>query len=277
VPDGSTEEHLSNQRSEDARRQSQPRCRSYLHLAPISSRALGALHDTDPSSKAPFNCVWTKQISHTLAFLLAFLEGKTGSIRRTYSLSAYLCEGTRVSVKLDASPWGLGAILLLDGSPHSWFSSPLTAEDSELFGHEIGDCSGQQTWECLVVLVALQLWKDEWQHLRAHLEVRADSVASLTMALSMKAAGRGPGIVARELALLLGDAEFRPSVLSHIPGVANVSADALSRRHEPGKKFSLPPCLRTVREASPPVRCRAYYLTLEPPKAVQLRSARETS
>ena len=197
--------------------------------------------------------------------MLAFLSGHTGSIRRVYSVQAFIGAGTKVSVKVDASPWGLGGILLLNGSPFSWFASPLTAEDIEVFGHELGSSSGQQTWECLVVLVALRQWRHEWQHLRAQLEVRADSVASLTMAMSMKASGRGPGVVARELALLLGDAEFRPTVLSHIPGVANVSADALSRRSEPGKAFSLPLCLRTIRETHPPVRSRAYYLTLAPP------------
>ena len=35
----------------------------------------------------------------------------------------------------------------------------------------------------------------------------------------MKASGDGPVIIARELALLLGDAAFRPHVATHVPGV----------------------------------------------------------
>ena len=242
---------------------------------PFLQELWGALHSDEKESRAPFNCVWTRQIAHTLVFLLSFLAGHTGAIQRVYNLQVYLGRGSRVTIKVDASPWGLGAILLVDGVPQSWFSSELTDDDFSLFGHEQGSSSGQQTWECLALLVALRQWRDDWQHLRAVLEVRADSVASLTMAMSMKAGGRGPGIIARELALLLGDAEFRPSVLSHVPGIANVSADMLSRRFDPNKKFTLPPCLRSVREVHPPVRGKAYYLTLSPPAAALLRAAGE--
>ena len=232
---------------------------------PFLQELWGALYSDDSESAAPFNCVWTRQFSHTLVFLVAFLTRAMGTINRVYALDAYLGIGDKISVKLDASPWGLGGILLLNGHPTSWFSSPLSESDEEIFGHSIGSSTGQQTWECLVVLVALRLWRAEWCHSRAQLEVRGDSIAALTMVMNMKASGRGPGIVARELALELGNAEFKPNLFSHIPGIANVSADALSRRTEPGKPFALPSCLLDVREQPPPIRSHRYFRTLASP------------
>ena len=229
---------------------------------PFLQELWSALYNKNQESRAPFNCVWTKQIMHTLSWISAFLAGSEGTIRRTYTLDAYLGRGTRTTVKLDASPWGLGGILLLDGAPTAWFASELTHHDFEIFGHESGSSSGQQTWECLAVLVALRLWSEEWRRERVVLEVRGDSVAALTMAMCMKAGGSGPGMVSRELALLIGEATFRPTVFSHIPGIANVSADGLSRRFEPGKKFAVPACLLRVPEWTAPERPPAWYRSL---------------
>ena len=50
-----------------------------------------------------------------------------------------------MAVKLDASPWGLGAWLLLNGRIVAWLSSALSAEDEAVFGHAIGESAGQQT------------------------------------------------------------------------------------------------------------------------------------
>ena len=126
-----------------------------------------------------------------------------------------------------------------------------------------------------MLLVALRCWAGAWRHERVSLEVRADSVASLTMAMSMKASGPGPSLVARELALVLGTAEFKPGLCSHIPGVANVTADVLSRLHEPGKSASLPAALIGVQQTFPPKRDRSYYLTLRSGVSPQSKAEKE--
>ena len=50
--------------------------------------------------------------------------------------------------------------------------------------------------------------------------------------------------IARELALDLGDAAFKPDLLSHTPGVASSIADVLSRKFSPVSKFDVPDILR---------------------------------
>lgn len=203
-----------------------------------------------------------KQIDQALRFFAAFLDGVTGALRRVYHLDAFLGIGARVSMTLDASPWGIGAVLSVDGELQEWIADALTTDDEDVLGHQIGTAEGQQTWESLAVLVAMRAWAHDWRRTRAVLEIRADSIASLTMTLHMKASGRGPGIVARELALCLGEAEFRPDVGCHVPGVANVTADTLSRRFQPGKAWSLPGCLQGKPETVVGIRNRKWYRTL---------------
>ena len=50
-------------------------------------------------------------------------------------------------------------------------------------------------------------------------------MAALTLMLSLRARGSGPAIIARELALELGDGSFAPDLVEHLPGVVNVEAE----------------------------------------------------
>ena len=84
----------------------------------------------------------------------------------------------------------------------------------------------------MAVLSALRLWKPWWIHRRANLEVRSDSVSALIMLIKLKASGAGTNTVARELALDMCDALYEPNVAAHVPGVANIIADHLSRMVE---------------------------------------------
>ena len=53
----------------------------------------------------------------------------------------------------------------------------------------------------------------------------------------------------------------------HLPGDANVTADALSRRWDPDAgEWRLPLALAGATEAVAPQRNRAYYRTLAPPR-----------
>ena len=73
--------------------------------------------------------------------------------------------------------------------------------------------------------------------------------------------------MARELALDIGDGSYRPSIVTHIPGISNVIADALSRRFQEGRSFILPIALEGVPEVHPPARSRGYYKSLSAPQA----------
>ena len=91
-------------------------------------------------------------------------------------------------------------------------------------------------------------------------------MGSLTTLLSLRARGTGPSVMAREIALELGDGSFAPDLVEHLPGVENVEADELSRRYDPlHQPWSLPAVFRGVPETVLPARPRSWYLTLGPP------------
>ena len=111
---------------------------------------------------------------------------------------------------------------------------------------KIGDHKSQQVCEAMVALVALRLWSSRWRGSRCILEVKSDSVSALKLVLDLETSGLGNGIIAREVALDIAQSVYKPQVISHISGIANKTADCLSRIHEPGAGRKIPPHLKYV-------------------------------
>jgi hypothetical protein len=181
---------------------------------------------------------------------------------RAYDYLVYYGMTTPIEITMDASPWGLGAFLRIDYVVVSYIVSALDQHDLQIFGYELGDAAGQQTWECLIALVALRAWHQYWSNCTACLAVRSDSMGALYMLLKMKSKGHGPGLIARELALTLGDSVYIPRILAHSPGLANQTADALSRRFQPQTNFRMPACLSAAQQTHVPIRDRRYFKSL---------------
>ena len=162
-------------------------------------------------------------------------------------------------------PGGIGAVLIIDGWPSEYFHDAITPLDAEILHIIIGESSAQQAAEALGVLVALRLWAPLWKGKRINLSVKMDSVSALTILLKCKSAGEAPSVVAREVALDMASSIYIPNVMQHVPGVANVMADALSRWHDPGRQRQLPARLRgaSLRIVAP--RLRSWWRALSPP------------
>ena len=202
--------------------------------------ALSAPEAARPAS-GPANCVWLRQIEHAVTWLLAFFAGSRLGICRRLSVDAYLGRGVRVTVGLDASPWGLGGWLRQGDVLLQYFASPLGPDDFEVLGHSPGCASGQQTWECLAVLVALRLWASVLSEDRVRLHVKSDNMTALYMTASLRSTrGTSTAVVSRELALTMAEHSFAPDAVSHTPGISNHAADCLSRKAQPGFSFTLP-------------------------------------
>jgi len=92
----------------------------------------------------------------------------------------------------------------------------------------------------LAGLVALRVWAKFWQGQRAKLHVRGDNVGALTLFSTLESSSPPLTKIAREFALDLGRARFRPDLVQHIPGIVNKVNDVLSRRYQAGHKFELP-------------------------------------
>ena len=76
--------------------------------------------------------------------------------------------------------------MVIAGRVVEYFRSPLTKHDEKIHEHTIGQSAGQQTWECLAVLVALKLWMSAWADKKCEVRVRSDNYSALSMGASMK-------------------------------------------------------------------------------------------
>ena len=112
--------------------------------------------------------------------------------------------------------------------------------------------------------MALRVWAPRWRHRRVCLRIKSDSVSALVILLRFKTGGEAPGIIAREIALDVAAANYIPTIMQHIPGVANTVADVLSRWYEPGSKKKLPSLLRTASLRIPPPRVGKWWRASDP-------------
>ena len=92
----------------------------------------------------------------------------------------------------------------------------------------------QHTAECQNLLVAFLWWKDHWCPEGVSLEVHADNIPAPQLIFRLPGSSGAVNKIARELALDLGDACFRPDVVMPTPGVASCIGDSLSRKFWPG-------------------------------------------
>ena len=147
---------------------------------------------------------------------------------------------------------------------HSNSACPL-ATPSTKFKTPLADAAGQQVWEALAVLVAVDLWTSTWTQERIILKVKSDNATALTLLTKLRPKQDCPqlAVIARELALRLVDLSFPPDA-DHVPGASHVFADELSRVYAPtGKGFLTPdlhPAMAGAKGVIAPVRDHTFYL-----------------
>ena len=190
---------------------------------------------------------------------------------KVYHVRHHLNPKISVTIATDASVWGLGALLLINGLLVAALYSPITPLDEAKFRIQRGDNEGQQVWELLIVLVALRRWSDKWPFARFSLEGRSDNMAALVATGSLKASTTSSNLIARELALDYGAAAYRPSVVTHTPGICNVVPDRLSRCEEPGPRPPRPSALQGITIETPVDRSPPYYLAAPLPRDSKMR------
>ena len=226
-----------------------------------------ALYDEAPTN-APSGCIWSRQIQIPLDWISAFLVGQKGALVRTMHVDAHFRRGMRVGFTTDACPSGMGGFLCLNGRPVEWFAIPTTQADADVLGVPFTNTSEcQQSFEALAMLIALRLWKRHWSFRRCSLAVASDNMATLSTICRMQAKSQSLQTIAREMALDTADAIYEPQVVQHVPGVANVTADALSRRNEQGPNWTCPPLLAKAEEVIPPTRDMTWWRSLTAPTA----------
>jgi len=141
----------------------------------------------------------------------------------------------------------------------------------------VAACAEQHAATLPAILVALRLWSVHWIHRRIQLHVTGDNLAALTLLLELKSTGKTLGIIARVLAFDIATSVYSPTLVSHIPGVSNVTFDALSRIPMPNSKYEVPSCLKAYKQEVCPVRNFDFYKTLAVEKAFRAHPTCSTS
>ena len=204
--------------------------------------------------------IWVKQILKTLLWISMFMRRQRGSLTRTWTYNSWLNPQTILTMILDASPYGLGGVLISSDRTLCDFASPLTHHDEEIHGHAIGSDKGQQVWDVLFILVAMRTWTSSWLGCQCTLTIKSDNISALVMASKLKVTAST--LIAQELALILSEASYMPRHVVHVPGAMNAWADALSRLEDPTRRYTVPAALRDTPRAFPCVRSSRYYSTL---------------
>ena len=97
---------------------------------------------------------------------------------------------------------------------------------------------------------------------RVTLTVKSDSISALILTEELKTKGLGTNIVAKEMALDISNMCYRPDVTKHIPGIANISADALSRIVQPDAPTTIPKIFHNIPRDRLKPRGRALFKTV---------------
>ena len=211
----------------------------------------------------PVHLVYTRQCRHALLWLHAFLSGQRGGIERTFASQTY--ENQWLTIATDASPWGFGGVLLFHNTPVAWFADTPSQDDSIFLDAKTGDPGYNTVWEALAILVALRTWRKGF-HQGLSLEVKSDSMASIQVIFKLSSSSPALNLIAREIALDTAEFSSTIELLTHIPGVANVIPDHLSRLQAP-EPHQFPESLHGVPQAQLAPRNKSFWTTLLDPLA----------
>ena len=193
----------------------------------------------------------------------AFLNCQDGPMIRIFKASSYFNKGSIICIAMDASIYGMGAVLFIDRVAVEFFAIRIDKNDEKYLEAHRGDKDPQQVWESMVLLVAVKHWLPKWQKTRMALQLQSDNIAALTLASQLKASGARRKI-AKELALVYSQATFEPDLVTHIPGVMNVTPDSLSRRFQQ-PDWHPPAALKGAKEVFPAKRNATWWMSRSPP------------
>ena len=200
----------------------------------------------------------TKKLKISASWLAAFLRGQQGGIVVTH---AWDPSDRRVRVRFctDASPFGMGGVLIADGRPRRYFAEVISDEDREKFSAEKDDPRFITVWEALAILIAIRLWLAD-APIETRIEIKSDSLAAVKAIERGSSRAKALNEVIREIALAEALRGASLPIVKHIPGIANSVPDALSRLAAPVPS-QLPETLHGVIRSRPQRRDGSFWPT----------------
>ena len=213
------------------------------------------------------NMFHIKQLEQARLWMVAFLDSAMESPTKKFKLDTK--KYPTASVITDASPEGIGAVLLVNNRVIRALKSPVLIGDAEQLKFPLGESASQGILEALAVLVAIKHWSRELATCNVTLHIQSDSLVSLALTQRMASSTPGLNFIGAELAIACEAAGIEGLKATHIPGAANTTADYLSR---PAKQrtMPLPAELEGVPVQNTAPRGRGFYALPTPGEAPSL-------
>ena len=183
--------------------------------------------------------VYAKQLKHALTWLVALFDGFNNGLHRR--VQAHVRHQVCLEFLVDASPWGGGAVRLVNGCPVECFCLTWHEIDERAIGARIGQAASQAQWEAYMALRAL--WKWLTSELEGQVKIRGDAAGVLQSFVKRSSKSATLTRVVREVTLHLA-LTHRSLEAIHLWSEDNAWADALSRLADPQKPATVPPELR---------------------------------
>ena len=142
-----------------------------------------------------------KQIDQARQWLIKFLE--TAMLKPVRKLRMDVGKYPKATITTDASPLGMGAVLLVNNRLIKALATPVTAEEAKLLGFEdvYGESGSQGVVEMLAVLVALKHWATELANCSVALQLQSDSMVALATTQRLAHSSPTLNFIAAEVAL----------------------------------------------------------------------------
>ena len=197
-----------------------------------------------------------KRLETARQWLVAFLQSALDRPARKLHVGSK--KTLEVKVMCDASPEGLGAVLILDGMISACLASEVSEEDARALQFNKGESSSQGIVESLAVLVAIKHWSSKLRGYHTQLLVQGDSLVALALTQRLAASSASLNFLGAELSLALEMSGVERIEPLHIPGVLNTAPDYLSR---PSKWSAspLPQELQGLKVETPQDRSAGFY------------------
>ena len=211
--------------------------------------------------KRPTQLFFVVRIAQALDWIAALLagtiRGPAGTfmpVQRWITPEQHSTQNS-VAIRTDASPFGFGAILFVQGAPAQWIAGEWTEDDAHILCAKIGEAAWQAEWEFLTLLRAVDTWIG---HLRSRSTALFQMDATAALHTAARGAGRTPvmNALAAELAIRMESANSR-MLPEHLSGTLNFECDALSRLSQGAE---IPPALAGVRRVNPRPLSPSFFL-----------------
>ena len=180
-------------------------------------------------SRPKDNLFAVSQLEQPRQWLITYLQAALLHPTRRFKLD--IDKYPKATIITDASPQGLGAILLVNNKALKALALPVTETDAVQLGFK--DCwkeSGSQgIVETLAVLVAIREWAKELASCQVQLQIQSDSVVALAVSQKLSNSTSALNFLGAEIAVQCELVGLENLKATHIPGTANVAADWLSR------------------------------------------------